>query len=55
MGDFNDILWDATNKRAQVWQQELHAGTLVDLVPIVPGAMERNKATKNARRIDASS
>ena len=52
MGDSNDNMWDATNKRVRVWQQGLHAGTLVDLLLLIPGAMEHNRATRKARRID---
>ena len=38
MGDFDDNLWDALSKQVRIWQCELHSGTLLDPVPLVPGA-----------------
>ena len=49
---FNDNLWDASTERVRIWQRELHAETLLDLVPLVPGAADHYEATRKGRRID---
>ena len=52
MGDFNDNLWDASNKRARIWERELQAGTMLDPVPLLPEAVEQHQATRKTTRID---
>ena len=54
MGDFHDKLWDALNKQVQIWQRELHAGTPLGPVPLVPGTAEPHQLIEKPIRYMAS-